>query len=250
MSITTDNASNMNSMFTNLEEKYFNEDLEFSSANQHVYCLAHIINLAVQEILKSLYNYNFEENDEVDEYSDDNEEITTLGALGKALDDLVIIDKSLTKYSLTNNEWKKLEQIKKLLKLEYFKDHDFKDETIEIYQQQIVNLWKTKYMPTLNQNNNQITNKPSGLMAYIVKKRKYTELDELVKYLQEPLVNCNIDILTFWKLHEKDYPNLSKMARDFLAIPGTSVPVERIFSNSADLISSKRYSLNPETIKI
>ncbi|KAF0534278.1 zinc finger bed domain-containing protein ricesleeper 2-like [Gigaspora margarita] len=104
------------------------------------------------------------------------------------------------------------------LKLDYFKDQDFDEETIEIYQQQIINLWKTKYMPTQNQNNNQATNKSSGLMAYM--------------------------------LHETDYPNLARIARDFLAIPGTSVPVERIFSNSADLISSKRHSLNPETIKI
>ncbi|CAG8750662.1 7974_t:CDS:2, partial [Dentiscutata heterogama] len=84
------------------------------------------------------------------------------------------------------------------------------------YSNDIIN--KTKYMLILNQNNNQVTNKPSRLMAYIVKKRKYTELDELIKYLQKSPSNCNIDILTFWKLHEKDYLNLSKMARDFLAI--------------------------------
>ena len=35
----------------------------------------------------------------------------------QALDDLVMTDKSLIKYSLTNNEWTKLEQIKKLLKV-------------------------------------------------------------------------------------------------------------------------------------
>lgn len=73
----------MNSMFINLEEKFFIENLVFSAKNQHVYCLAHIINLAVQEILKSLYNNNFEDNSELEEYSDDNEEINTLGALGK-----------------------------------------------------------------------------------------------------------------------------------------------------------------------
>ncbi|CAG8852402.1 43355_t:CDS:2, partial [Gigaspora margarita] len=122
------------------------------------------------------------------------------------------------------------------LKLDYFKDQDFDEETIEIYQQQIINLWKTKYMPTQNQNNNQATNKSSGLMAYMVKKKKHNDLDELIKFLKEPPSNY--------------YPNLARIARDFLAIPGTSVPVERIFSNSADLISSKRHSLNPETIKI
>ncbi|CAG8672540.1 15793_t:CDS:1, partial [Dentiscutata heterogama] len=83
--------------------------------------------------------------------------------------------------------------------LEYFKDRDFKDKTIELYQQQIVNLWKTKYMPTQNQNNNQVTNKFSGLMAYIVKKRKHNELDKLIRYLQEPPSNYDMDILIYWK---------------------------------------------------
>jgi hypothetical protein len=72
----------MNSMFNNLEDNFNTENLEFNSKNQHIYCLAHIINLAVQEILKILYNNNNESNDSED--SDD--EITTtntLGALGK-----------------------------------------------------------------------------------------------------------------------------------------------------------------------
>ncbi|CAG8749474.1 4702_t:CDS:2, partial [Dentiscutata heterogama] len=94
LSITTDNASNMNFMFTNLEEKYFNENLEFSSSNQCVYCLAYIINLAVQEILKILYNNNFDEINEYEEYSDDNEEINTLGAFGKLKKLIIKIRKS------------------------------------------------------------------------------------------------------------------------------------------------------------
>ncbi|CAG8815814.1 26927_t:CDS:1, partial [Dentiscutata erythropus] len=58
---------------------------------------------------------------------------------------------------------------------------------------------KTKYMLALNQNYNQATNNSSRLIAYIVNKRKYTEVDELIKYLQESPSNYNIDILIFWK---------------------------------------------------
>lgn len=75
----------MHLMFNNLEENFNNEELEFDSKNQHIYCLAHIINLAVQEILKSFYNnHNDDESDNSEE--DNNDEITninTLGALGK-----------------------------------------------------------------------------------------------------------------------------------------------------------------------
>ena len=70
----------MNSIFNNLEENFNNEDLEFDSKNQYIYCLAHIINLSVQEILKSFYNNNDDdESNNSDE--DNNNEITNINTL-------------------------------------------------------------------------------------------------------------------------------------------------------------------------
>jgi hypothetical protein len=48
------------------------------------------------------------------------------------------------------------------------------------------------------------------------------------------------DPLEFWFVNKTKFINLSKMARDFLCIPATSVPVECIFSQAGDLISKKR----------
>lgn len=48
--------------------------------------------------------------------------------------------------------------------------------------------------------------------------------------------------------HEKDFPIVAKMARDFLAIPGTSVSVERLFSKSRHLCSDLRSSMKADTI--
>jgi len=39
------------------------------------------------------------------------------------------------------------------------------------------------------------------------------------------------------------------MARDYLAVPATSAPIERVFSSGRDLVSSKRGALDPETIR-
>jgi hAT family C-terminal dimerisation region len=39
------------------------------------------------------------------------------------------------------------------------------------------------------------------------------------------------------------------MARDYLAIPATSAPAERIFSSAADVITPDRASLAPETVR-
>jgi hypothetical protein len=61
-------------------------------------------------------------------------------------------------------------------------------------------------------------------------------------------VNKGIDVLDWWKIHTKEYPTMSQVARDYLAIPATSTSVERIFSSSRRLISYDRCSLNPETI--
>ncbi|CAB4493134.1 unnamed protein product [Rhizophagus irregularis] len=73
--------------------------------------------------------------------------------------------------------------------------------------------------------------------------------DELEEYLRKPAVAFKTDPLQWWKTHKATYPHLANMARDFLAIPGTSVPVERIFSGGTDLITKRRSSLGRETIQ-
>jgi hypothetical protein len=48
------------------------------------------------------------------------------------------------------------------------------------------------------------------------------------------------DVLAWWKAKSKKYPNLSRMARDYLAIPATSTSSERLFSSGKHLISDTR----------
>ncbi|KZV91117.1 hypothetical protein EXIGLDRAFT_562179, partial [Exidia glandulosa HHB12029] len=49
--------------------------------------------------------------------------------------------------------------------------------------------------------------------------------------------------------HELDFPILSRMARDFLAIPASSVSVERLFSAAGLLTTRERSSLSADTIR-
>lgn len=50
--------------------------------------------------------------------------------------------------------------------------------------------------------------------------------------------------------NEKFFPTVATMARDFLAIPATSVSVERLFSKSRQICTDVRSSLKAETIMV
>jgi hypothetical protein len=54
LGITTDNASNNLTFLRAIETAFLKENIEFSAENQHVRCLAHVINLAAQQILQTL----------------------------------------------------------------------------------------------------------------------------------------------------------------------------------------------------
>ena len=58
-----------------------------------------------------------------------------------------------------------------------------------------------------------------------------------------------VNALEWWRQNQAEFPNLSKMAQDYLAIPATSVPSERVFSDVGQLVYDRRNRLNGETIR-
>jgi len=81
------------------------------------------------------------------------------------------------------------------------------------------------------------------------KRRRVGRESEMRNYLATDTASPGEDILEWWKHHSGTYPCLARIARDYLAIPATSVPAERVFSGGADLITDKRGSLNEDTIQ-
>ncbi|XP_066599993.1 uncharacterized protein [Prorops nasuta] len=63
---------------------------------------------------------------------------------------------------------------------------------------------------------------------------------EFEQYLSQPRASNNEDILLWWKQHSIQYPIMSQIARDFLSIPATSVPSERLFSKASLIIRKHR----------
>lgn len=54
--------------------------------------------------------------------------------------------------------------------------------------------------------------------------------------------------LEWWKVHQTNYPFLSRMAKYYLGIPATSVPSERVFSAAGEIVCAQRASLSGDNI--
>lgn len=55
--------------------------------------------------------------------------------------------------------------------------------------------------------------------------------------------------LQWWRDNQSTYPNLSRMAFDFFAIPAMSSECERAFSKASYTISARRSNLSQEIIE-
>ncbi|KAJ7964046.1 Zinc finger BED domain-containing protein [Quillaja saponaria] len=89
---------------------------------------------------------------------------------------------------------------------------------------------------------------------FILNERKSKRLklqSELDQYLDEDVIPRRkyFDVLLLWKLNGIKYPILQAIARDFLAIPMSTVASESAFSTSGRLISPYHSRLNPETVE-
>ncbi|XP_014680050.1 PREDICTED: zinc finger BED domain-containing protein 4-like [Priapulus caudatus] len=75
-------------------------------------------------------------------------------------------------------------------------------------------------------------------------------IDELASYRQEPSLGVKYgDPLIWWKAHRLKYPILAAVMRQYLNIPASSVPSERVFSTAGGVFR-KRESLVPENANI
>ncbi|XP_042374966.1 zinc finger BED domain-containing protein RICESLEEPER 2-like [Zingiber officinale] len=81
-----------------------------------------------------------------------------------------------------------------------------------------------------------------------------TKRSELVDYLEKGRLKKNeipknFSCLEWWRMNRMQYPILSKIAADILAIPVSSVASEATFSAGTRVIDSYRSSLSPDTVQ-
>ncbi|CAN4094589.1 unnamed protein product [Withania somnifera] len=87
--------------------------------------------------------------------------------------------------------------------------------------------------------------------AYIMETTSQQSRSELDQYLEESLLPRvhEFDVVGWWKLNRMKYPTLSKMARDILSIPISTVTTDSVFSTEGKEMDRYRCSLRPETVE-
>lgn len=72
--------------------------------------------------------------------------------------------------------------------------------------------------------------------------------EEVNRYRDVEPVALSEDPLIWWRDHEREYPLLALQAKQYLSIPGTSVPSERVFSTAGDIVTAQRSCLTPQHV--
>jgi hypothetical protein len=72
---------------------------------------------------------------------------------------------------------------------------------------------------------------------------------EWKRWMKEPVMPRNTDVLKYWAAKQCQYPTIARIAKDHLAIPATSTESERLFSVAGDIITKKRNRLAPSTVR-
>ncbi|KAK6778934.1 hypothetical protein RDI58_025652 [Solanum bulbocastanum] len=87
--------------------------------------------------------------------------------------------------------------------------------------------------------------------VYIMETSSQQSRSELDQYLEESLLPRvhEFDVVGWWKLNRMKYPTLSKMARDILSVPVSTVTADSIFSTVSKEMDHYRCSLRPETVE-
>ena len=82
-----------------------------------------------------------------------------------------------------------------------------------------------------------------------------TIYDDVNLYLRMPqipfqdLAGNDQDILKWWRDNSSQFPNLAKMARQFLAAPASSASAERLFSSAGKMHDDLKKSTSEETME-
>jgi len=157
-------------------------------------------------------------------------------------------------YNKTNNAYYIATILDPRFKLGYFEDEKDKDSVKSADVKKIfVSVYET-YLANSKGEKEPEPKKLKKISAHFqfpisttsTRKGEYLEVQQ---YLVEPQIPGDNCILKYWKENEKKFPTLAKIAKDYLCIPTTSAPVERLFSKSGRILSWDRSRMTATTAR-
>ena len=136
-------------------------------------------------------------------------------------------------------------------KLQYYKDNEWEDEWIEEALERFRSAYACYRSPPASSADERAPAEwdDMDLLTSGFGRRRTAKPDELEAYLAAPVAGRDTKTLQWWKANAASYPCLAAMALDYLAIPATGAPVERVFSGGADLVRPKRGSLSENSVR-
>ncbi|OXA48268.1 putative AC9 transposase [Folsomia candida] len=120
------------------------------------------------------------------------------------------------------------------LKFEWYEASKFGIDAISGYRKRLTEKWATSYKKGEGtRDKDQTADVRENIFEKQLRKmRRLEPVDEFDKYCSEKTVDSSLlscGALGWWKVHAEEFPQLSAMAKDFLAVAGSGVPVESIF---------------------
>ena len=128
---------------------------------------------------------------------------------------------------------------------------------IETAQEIVRTLWletyKPRYAPSCPTDTTSLSTEDSNssllFSGWRHKKAPKATRDELDEFLSLRTLDSVHDPKEWWLQHRSDYPILSHMALDILAIPAMSAEVERVFSSASLTITDRRNRLGDKVVE-
>ena len=137
------------------------------------------------------------------------------------------------------------------VKLSYYEQEEWGEEWVREAKSAIKGVFNSYYVPAQREEVEPQEKARSFTAMRAYKYRRVSRRNELQEYLDSPKADCTpeFDVLQWWHGNSSAYPCLSRVARDYLAVPSTSTPAERVFSRGAELVDERRASLGAESVR-
>ena len=71
---------------------------------------------------------------------------------------------------------------------------------------------------------------------------------EFNQFRKLPILPMTVNVLSFWKEHQRTFPMLAKIVKRYFCIQSTSCSSERTFSIGGDTVTAKRNRLDPKNV--